>query len=96
MPNNNQPKIIMYFKNRPDGVPKRDHEEVTKAFKPPVETESDDDLLTTDVVATKLTETRSTVWRKCREGEIPHVRLSKRDIRIRRGDLKEYLRRKTR
>ena len=42
--------------------------------------------------ATLLGISRRTVWRKCREGQLPHLRYSKRCIRIRTSDIERFKR----
>ena len=36
-----------------------------------------------------------TLWRKCRSGVIPHIRISKRSYRVRQSDLESFLNSRT-
>lgn len=52
--------------------------------------------MTTTEAALELRKARSTIQRLCREDKLPHVRLSKRDYRIRRNDLEAWMNSRTR
>jgi excisionase family DNA binding protein len=54
-------------------------------------TENNNELLTCEDVAREIKLTRTSIWAKCRSGELPHMRLNKRCFRIRRSDLEQYL-----
>ena len=47
-------------------------------------------------VAKRLDVKVGTVWLWCREGKLPHIRLSRRNYRIRESDLEAFLRSATR
>lgn len=49
-----------------------------------------DELLTVGEIAAELRVSRATIWRLCRTGELPHLRVGS-VYRIRRSDLDEYL-----
>lgn len=53
--------------------------------------ENKSSLLTCEEAGEELRQSKQTVWKKCRSGEIPHIRLSPRCYRIRRTDLEQYL-----
>ena len=42
-------------------------------------------------VAAQLGIKRNTVWSYCRDGKLPHIRLSSRNFRIRQRDLNIFL-----
>jgi excisionase family DNA binding protein len=49
------------------------------------------EILTVPEVATILRVPKSTIWTMCRDGRLPHVRLSKRSYRLRRRDVEGFL-----
>ncbi|TSA30393.1 MAG: DNA-binding protein [Verrucomicrobiaceae bacterium] len=48
-------------------------------------------LLKPAEVAEKIGTTRNTVWRYCRNRQLPHIRLNSRNFRIRQRDLDAFL-----
>jgi excisionase family DNA binding protein len=38
---------------------------------------------------------KSTFWSKCRSGEVPHIRITKRSYRVRQSDLETFLNSRT-
>jgi excisionase family DNA binding protein len=48
-------------------------------------------LMTCEKGAEFLGISLSAFWRKCREGEIPHIRISSRCYRVRKSDLESYI-----
>jgi excisionase family DNA binding protein len=53
-------------------------------------------LLTCAEGAAFLGLSRSAFWNKCRQGEIPHIRLSRRAYRVRPADLEAFISARTR
>ena len=54
------------------------------------------ELLTCAEGAAYLGLSKSAFWNRCRTGEIPHIRLSRRAYRVRMADLEAYLNARTR
>lgn len=48
-------------------------------------------LLKSDEAAERLRISKGCLWRKCREGELPHIKLSARNFRFRAEDLERWL-----
>ena len=48
-------------------------------------------LMTCEQAALFLGISLSAFWRKCREGEIPHIRISSRCYRVRKVDLETFI-----
>ena len=48
-------------------------------------------LLNCKQAAEYLCLSKSAFWQKCRAGEIPHIRISARCLRIRQSDLETYI-----
>jgi excisionase family DNA binding protein len=48
-------------------------------------------LLTCKQAAESTQLSVETIWDKCRSGELPHIRLSKKCYRIRRVDLEKFI-----
>ena len=62
------------------------HNYFAQMNKPP-----DLELLKISQAAEILQQEKTTVWRLCREGKLPHIRLSARTYRIRRADLEAFI-----
>lgn len=54
------------------------------------------DLLKCPQVAQILDQKLATIYAWCRSGKLPHIRLSRRNYRIRRSDLDRFLNSRTR
>ena len=50
-----------------------------------------DQLLTTEETAKILRISKACLWHKCRNGEVPHIKLSARSFRFRESDLERWL-----
>lgn len=57
----------------------------------PMNDNPEDRLLRPADVAVQLDVKRNTVWQYCRDGRLPHIRLSSRNFRIRQRDLDSFL-----
>lgn len=53
--------------------------------------ERGDELLTVDEAAKLLTVSKPTLWRMIRAGELPVVKIAKRNTRIKRSDIEAYI-----
>jgi excisionase family DNA binding protein len=53
-------------------------------------------LMTCQQGASYLGLSKATFWEKCRSGEIPHIRISRRCYRVRQNDLEQFLNSRTR
>ena|GEM_PF-2330695 len=50
-------------------------------------------LLTPEQTAELIGQKKATIWSWCRSGKLPHIRLSKRNYKIRQSDLEDFLQR---
>jgi len=59
-------------------------------------TQQSNRLLTPEEAAKHIGVTLSTIWRYCREGGLPHIRITSRCYRVRQSDLEAFLNSRTR
>lgn len=50
------------------------------------------ELLTSEETAQRLRISKACLWQKCRNGEMPHIKLSARSFRFRAEDIERWLR----